>query len=172
MKKTEKLPDGVLWKEAKEYSKKFAIRDKPVQSEIAMNDAQDHYYRGMIVIRDMIEQQNNEFLSIIKDCKKKVDTEVPFGKEDAYDAIINEIDKNLKKSIQVGDITEKGIVDTIGNCANCGVEFHIHKEVFEKDELLSNLILKAIKISEIDSYGRKMVRLDKLQELLTNEILK
>lgn len=29
---------------------------------------------------------------------------------------------------QVGQITEKGIIDTIGNCPNCGVEFHIHKE--------------------------------------------
>lgn len=91
---TDKLPDGVLWEKAKEYSKQFAIRDKPVQSEIAMNEAQDHYYRGMINLRDMIEQQNNELLNVIKDCREKVDTEVPFGKEDAYDAIINEVDKH------------------------------------------------------------------------------
>jgi hypothetical protein len=45
-------------------------------------------------------------------------------------------------------------------------------EVLQKDELLSNLMLKAVKLSETDSYNRKMVRLDKLQELLTNEILK
>jgi len=45
-------------------------------------------------------------------------------------------------------------------------------EVFQKDELLSNLMLKSTKLSETDSYNRKMVRLDKLQELLTNEILK
>jgi hypothetical protein len=51
---TDKLPDGVLWEKAKEYSKQFAIRDKPVQSEIAMNEAQDHYYRGMIASRDML----------------------------------------------------------------------------------------------------------------------
>ena len=57
MKITNKLPDGVLWEKAKEYSKQFAIKDKPVQSEIAMNDAQDHYYRGMIALRDMIEQR-------------------------------------------------------------------------------------------------------------------
>jgi dsDNA-binding SOS-regulon protein len=46
-----------------------------------------------------------------------------------------------------------------------------YKEVFEKDELLSNLMLKSTKLSETDSYNRKIVRLDKLQELLTNEIL-
>jgi len=51
---TEKLPDGVLWQKSKEYSKQFVIRDKPVQSEIAMNEAQDHYYRGMIASRDML----------------------------------------------------------------------------------------------------------------------
>lgn len=48
------LPDGVLWGKAKEYSKQFAIREKPVQSEIVMNEAQDHYYRGMIASRDML----------------------------------------------------------------------------------------------------------------------
>ncbi len=38
---------------------------------------------------------------------------------------------------QIGQITEKGIIDTIGNCANCGVEFHIHKDVTEyKQETL------------------------------------
>jgi len=51
---TDKLPDGVLWKKSKEYSRQFAITDKPVQSEIAMNEAQDHYYRGMIASRDML----------------------------------------------------------------------------------------------------------------------
>jgi hypothetical protein len=65
MKITNKLPDGVLWEKAKEYSKQFAIRDKPVQSEIAMNEAQDHYYRGMIALRDMIEQQNNEAVEML-----------------------------------------------------------------------------------------------------------
>ena len=29
---------------------------------------------------------------------------------------------------KVGDVTHKGVIDTIGNCANCGVEFHIHKD--------------------------------------------
>lgn len=48
------LADGVLWKKAKEYSKQFAIQDKPVQSEITMNKVQDHYYRAMIDFRDMI----------------------------------------------------------------------------------------------------------------------
>jgi len=34
-----------------------------------------------------------------------------------------------EESKQVGQITEKGIIDIIGNCANCGVEFHIHKDI-------------------------------------------
>lgn len=33
-----------------------------------------------------------------------------------------------KEFKQVGQITEKGIIDIVGNCGNCGVEFHIHKE--------------------------------------------
>jgi len=51
---TDKLPDRVLWEKSKEYSKQFAIIDKPVQSEISMNEAQNHYYRGMIAVRDML----------------------------------------------------------------------------------------------------------------------
>ena len=48
------LPDGILWKNAKEYAKQFAIRDKPVESEKLMSEAQDHYYRGMIEVRRML----------------------------------------------------------------------------------------------------------------------
>jgi hypothetical protein len=48
------LPDGILWKNAKEYAKQFAIRDKPVESEKLMSEAQDHYYRGMIEARKML----------------------------------------------------------------------------------------------------------------------
>jgi len=32
---------------------------------------------------------------------------------------------------QVGQVTEKGIIDTIRNCPNCGVKFHIHKNITE-----------------------------------------
>ena len=39
-----------------------------------------------------------------------------------------------QESKQVGQITEKGIIDTIGNCGNCGVEFHIHKDIGEKQQ--------------------------------------
>lgn len=35
-----------------------------------------------------------DILKFISDCRLKVDAEVPFGKEDAYDAIINEVDKH------------------------------------------------------------------------------
>lgn len=96
------------------------------------NDEPQAYLTGWIINEiDKHIKENEQFnlLKIISDCREKVDAELPFGKEDAYDSIINEIDKNLKKSIQVGDITEKGIVDTVGNCANCGVEFHIHKKI-------------------------------------------
>jgi len=62
---TDKLPDGVLWGKAREYSKQFTSFEKPVQSEIAMSEAQDHYYRGMIDLRDMIEQQNNEAVEML-----------------------------------------------------------------------------------------------------------
>jgi len=48
------LPDGILWKKAKEYAQQFAIRDKPVESSKLMADAQDHYYRGMIEARKML----------------------------------------------------------------------------------------------------------------------
>lgn len=37
----------------------------------------------------------------------------------------------LEQQVEVGQITEKGIVDTVGTCANCGVEFHIHKDIKE-----------------------------------------
>ena len=48
------LPDGILWKKAKEYAQQFAIRDKPVESEKRMSEAQDHFYRGMIEARKML----------------------------------------------------------------------------------------------------------------------
>ena len=37
-------------------------------------------------------------------------------------------DFNPHVAPKVGDVTHKGVIDTIGNCANCGVEFHIHKD--------------------------------------------
>lgn len=61
----DKLPDGVLWEKAKEYSKQFTSFEKPVQSAIEMNAAQDHYYRGMIALRDMIEKPNDEAINLL-----------------------------------------------------------------------------------------------------------
>jgi len=43
----------------------------------------------------------------------------------------------MSKEKYAGQITEKGIIDVIGNCANCGVEFHIHKD--EKPKTMSKL---------------------------------
>ena len=37
-------------------------------------------------------------------------------------------DFNPHAAPKLGDVTHKGVIDTIGNCANCGVEFHIHKD--------------------------------------------
>lgn len=44
--------------------------------------------------------------------------------------------KEMEKENQkhIGQITEKRIIDTIGNCANCGFEFHIHKDVTQKQQ--------------------------------------
>ena len=41
-------------------------------------------------------KENEQFnlLKTISDCREKVDAEVPFGKEDAYDTIINEVDNH------------------------------------------------------------------------------
>jgi hypothetical protein len=45
-------------------------------------------------IINLIENKRFNILKTISDCREKVDAEVPFGKEDAYDAIINEVDKH------------------------------------------------------------------------------
>lgn len=58
--------------------------------------------------------------------------------------------------VQKQDLTSKETIDTIGNCANCGVEFHIHKKVFEKDELLSNIIKDCIeKVNTEVPFGKE-----------------
>ena len=58
--------------------------------------------------------------------------EICYGKRINYKIIIPK-----EESKQVGQVTEKGIIDTIGNCPNCGVEFHIHKDITEpKQETL------------------------------------
>jgi len=53
--------------------------------------------KDWVEIQKHINKRKEQFnlLKFISDCREKVDTEVPFGKEDAYDAIINEIDKYL-----------------------------------------------------------------------------
>ena len=48
------------------------------------------------------------------------------SEDDKYKIIITK-----EESKQVGQITEKGIIDTVGYCPNCGVEFHIHKDISE-----------------------------------------
>ena len=63
------------------------------------------------------------------------DIRVTQGTIDELEQQAKEMEKENQKHI--GQITEKGIIDTIGNCANCGVEFHIHKDVTEyKQETL------------------------------------
>ena len=52
-----------------------------------------------------------------------------------YKEVIKIAKENEKENQKhIGQITEKGIIDTIGNCANCGVEFHIHKDVTQKQQ--------------------------------------
>lgn len=42
--------------------------------------------------------------------------------------VIGNIFENPELLLKTPDLTSKETIDTIGNCANCGVEFHIHKE--------------------------------------------
>jgi hypothetical protein len=61
------------------------------------NDEPQAYLTGWIINEiDKHIKENEQFnlLKTISDCREKVDAEVPFGKEDAYDAIINEINKH------------------------------------------------------------------------------
>ena len=54
--------------------------------------------------------------------------------------------------IQVGDVTGKGVVDTTGNCANCGVEFHIRKEELKDNKKLYTA--EEIKDALDEEFGR------------------
>lgn len=60
------------------------------------------------------------------------DIRVTQGTIDELEQQAKEMEKENQKHI--GQITEKGIIDTIGNCANCGVEFHIHKDITENQQ--------------------------------------
>lgn len=41
------------------------------------------------------EKEQFNLFKFISDCREKVNAEVPFGKSDAYDSVVNKIDKNL-----------------------------------------------------------------------------
>jgi hypothetical protein len=64
------------------------------------NDEPQAYLTGWIINeidKHIKENQQFDILKTISDCRLKVEAEVPFGKEDAYDVIINEVDSHLKK---------------------------------------------------------------------------
>jgi hypothetical protein len=73
-----------------------------------LNDNEDQYIPGRYLKEDIYTGE---------DCLPQFDT-----KEDCEQWCLND------SKPKVGDVTHKGIIDTIGNCANCGVEFHIHKD--------------------------------------------
>jgi hypothetical protein len=54
-----------------------------------------------------------------------VGLDFPFTTEDAYEYFLSFKNKEQKAP---KDVVFNDDIDTIGNCANCGVEFHIHKE--------------------------------------------
>jgi hypothetical protein len=58
----------------------------------------------------------------------------------------------------IPEIDELSDIDTIGKCANCGVEFHIHKEVPEDStvDLLKDIISWKNDISEYISLEKKL----------------
>ena len=69
---------------------------------------------------------------------------------------------------KVGDVTNKGIIDTIGNCANCGVEFHIHK-----DEPICNFPNCKCDVEVIpDGMSIKCLLTKRVQESYENKALK
>ena len=56
-------------------------------------------------------------------------------------------------------LDEDNDIDTIGKCANCGVEFHIHKELeMTKDECFTKLQLD---IPPLESFDFKSMRKQK-----------
>ena len=73
-----------------------------------LNDNEDQYIPGRYLKEDIYTGE---------DCLPQFDT-----KEECEQWCLND------SKPKVGDVTHKGIIDTIGNCANCGVEFHIHKD--------------------------------------------
>ena len=38
--------------------------------------------------KEMEKQQSNKLLNVIKDCREKLDAEVPFGESDSYDVMV------------------------------------------------------------------------------------
>ena len=66
---------------------------------------------------------------------ERIDSTFILNSSDYINGKINafEIAKGMEKETEkcLGQITEKGVIDIIGNCANCGVEFHIHKNIEE-----------------------------------------
>lgn len=46
--------------------------------------------------------------------------------------VIRELKRQLSQKVEKQELKFTDDIDTIGHCANCGVEFHIHKEIVKK----------------------------------------
>lgn len=69
----------------------------------------------------------------IEEKKRTLSVSINIKLDEILDNICQE--KNINKSKYIEYLIKKDMeikftddIDTVGNCANCGVEFHIHKE--------------------------------------------
>lgn len=77
------------WIEIKEIIRSIEpITFKPFKEQILVQSSID----GEVIWEDKQENEDRSLLELILDCREKVDAEVPFGKEDAYNIIINHIE--------------------------------------------------------------------------------
>lgn len=116
------------------------IKSSPIARKIILTTDQD-------LIKDGVQAINDEFSEWFVKNPSCKEVEIKYGcQEDQHwnwalvgrpctcKKITPRIVLPKEESKQVGQITEKGIIDTIGTCANCGVEFHIHKESEESKQ--------------------------------------
>jgi hypothetical protein len=100
-----------------------------------------NYKDSLYIVREIAKDAIEDYLKIKQGIMKQTAVEW-LAEQMEHPHIFNpliekalQMEKQERK--QLGQITEKGIIDTIGNCANCGVEFHIHKNIEEpKQETL------------------------------------
>jgi hypothetical protein len=130
-----------------------------IQGNLPLSAINKEHYHKIIISDDMnliesgIQEVSTKFMKWFSnnmECKcVKIENgwrrfDEKLGYLSRYNIIISEV--------KVGDVTEKGVVDTVGNCANCGVEFHIHKESSKDNEKLYTV--EEIKDALDEEFGR------------------